>query len=183
MKITPRINNTKCRQCTTWLLLVTFFAVLAACAPVRPGNFQPPSLGERVLLRQRPTALVDITTGNKLELRPSKERSTLVLFWASWCPACRAEIPKLAPKLLELEKSAELRIVQVSLDHDPEDALAFVQYAGLSGPVLFDGARSLTKTLQVQSLPGARLLKPNGEWYEVQGRLSLATTAELALLR
>ena len=47
---------------------------------------------------------------------------TLVNFWASWCPPCRAE----HPKLLELAASG-LPIIGVNLKDDPDDAAAYLQ--------------------------------------------------------
>lgn len=49
---------------------------------------------------------------------------TLVNFWASWCPPCRAE----HPKLLELEAQG-MRIVGVNFKDQPEDALKYLSEA------------------------------------------------------
>ena len=47
---------------------------------------------------------------------------TLVNFWASWCPPCRAE----HPNLLALEAEG-IRIVGVNFRDDPEDAANYLR--------------------------------------------------------
>ncbi|MBT4567668.1 MAG: DsbE family thiol:disulfide interchange protein [Marinovum sp.] len=59
------------------------------------------------------------------EVVPEDLRSgevTLVNFWASWCPPCRAE----HPKLMELAGSG-LPIIGVNLKDDPDDAAAYLR--------------------------------------------------------
>lgn len=50
---------------------------------------------------------------------------SLVNFWASWCPPCRAE----HPKLLELAASG-IPIIGVDLKDDENDAVAYLNAAG-----------------------------------------------------
>lgn len=60
----------------------------------------------------------------------AKNKSTLVIFAAGWCPHCTAEIPKIADLYPEAHAKG-LEVVLVSLDENPED------FAGFAAPLPF----------------------------------------------
>jgi thiol-disulfide isomerase/thioredoxin len=61
-----------------------------------------------------PPASVD-TAALQARLEALRGRPTLLVFWATWCKPCVAEIPELVA--LHREAPAGLRVVAVSLDH------------------------------------------------------------------
>ena len=61
-------------------------------------------------------------------VRGPRERALLLVFWATWCEPCVAEIPALVA--LEARSAGALEIVAVSLDaflHAPDASLALVR--------------------------------------------------------
>jgi thiol-disulfide isomerase/thioredoxin len=64
---------------------------------------------------------------------------TLVNFWASWCPACRIELP-LLEQLHVAMADRGVRVVAISVDRDGREApVAFLRKLGIRRlPVFFD---------------------------------------------
>ena len=77
-----------------------------------------------------PLTLHDLD-GKALTLDGSRGKVTLVNFWATWCPPCRAEIPI----LIELQKKYEgqLRVLGLSVDDDsPANVKKFAASVGIN---------------------------------------------------
>ena len=132
-----------------WALIAGFLAIIVKngawvvrhreeLGPVAQGDAAPPiSL-----------ALLD---GGRYELRPGAV--TVIDFWASWCPPCRAELPVL-DKLAGRYKNEGANIVAVNveeLDARP-DVERFVRDAHLTLPIALDGAATSNR-FRVDSLP------------------------------
>jgi thiol-disulfide isomerase/thioredoxin len=83
------------------------------------------------------------------------ERPTLVHVWATWCPACRAELPA----LLALPTERAVDVVAIALDEERADVERFLD--GQAAPHVFlgDGAQ-VERALGVRSLPVTFLLTP-----------------------
>ena len=120
---------------------------------VEPGA---PS-GDHVTLRFfRNPAAVPALTLHDLDGRPVSSadwrgKVTIVNFWATWCPPCRAEIPDLVA--LQSKYGDRLRVIGISQDEGPvEDVKRFVSGYQMNYPVvmttpeleqIFTGIRAL----------------------------------------
>jgi thiol-disulfide isomerase/thioredoxin len=72
--------------------------------------------------------------GKPLSLDSSRGKVTIITFWATWCPPCRAEIPD----LIDLQKkyAGKLQILGLSVDDEaPANLKKFVQVMGINYPV------------------------------------------------
>ncbi len=59
-------------------------------------------------------------------------------FWASWCPYCRGEIPKLT-KLAQPDWQAKgVRVLAISIDEDPTVLEQFITTSNLPYPIVAD---------------------------------------------
>ncbi len=65
-----------------------------------------------------PSLVVVDETGNAQQLQREWTRPTLLVFWASWCKPCRAEIPHLKILYKELVEKTYMNIVSVSIDEN-----------------------------------------------------------------
>jgi peroxiredoxin len=88
-------------------------------------------------------------------------RNVLVVFWATWCPACKAEIPG----LIELRKQYtedELAILAIS-NESPEDLKAFVADQQINYSVASLGGGPLPAPFsEVSSIPTTFFIGPDG---------------------
>ena len=80
----------------------------------------------RVRFVKNPAAIPDLTMttldGRTITSQDLAGKVTIVNFWATWCPPCRAEIPDLV-KLQEQYKD-QLIVIGVSSDEGPVDAVS-----------------------------------------------------------
>ncbi len=104
--------------------------------------------------------------GNKVALSQYAGRGkyTLILFWASWCPSCREDIPYLVD-LYNKQKSDKFEIVGISFDRDETAWKEGISALKMTFPQMSDlrfwdsdGA----KTYAVRAIPHNVLLDKNG---------------------
>lgn len=93
----------------------------------------------------------------------SKSKSKLVLinFWATWCPACRMEIPSLI-KVRNSFSEKELSMLGVSLDYDPQMFVEFMKSSPFNYPVWL-AKEEVGNFFQVVSLPKTVIYRNTGE--------------------
>jgi len=66
----------------------------------------------------------------------SQERPQIILFWATWCPYCKALMPHLQSIRLEYGDALGLLAVSIRADGNPEE---FIANAGYDFTLLLDG--------------------------------------------
>lgn len=77
--------------------------------------------------------------GKEVSLSQFRGRKVVLLFWASWCPDCRAEIPALKA-LHAAAQPDKVAFVSVSFDRSFDTLCQFVEENYLPGVQLFDSA-------------------------------------------
>ena len=124
-----------------------------------------PSIPEGLELGQKfPTFTATDLAGNPLSVTGHRGHVTMIDFWATWCPPCRAEMPNVIATYNQYHAQG-FDIIGVSLDGD-RDALAnFIQAHGMAWPQYFDGLEwknKLADKYGVHSIPMDYLLDPHG---------------------
>jgi thiol-disulfide isomerase/thioredoxin len=138
-------------------------------APLRAGADFPP------------LALPRLDDNPAAEARPPG-RPALVVFWATWCPPCREEMPSLQ-RLSDAFGADRLAVVGVSVDDDANLAREFLLRHGIRFPILLDADREQSRRLQVPGFPTAVLVDGDGRIAAViVGGRDWATEASVAEL-
>jgi len=93
----------------------------------------------------------------------SSYRGSLVLlnFWATWCPACREEIPSME-KLYSTLKKKGFVIVAVDLSESRNVVRSFVTANKMTYPVLLDTAGSVGALYGARTLPTTYIIGRDG---------------------
>ena len=102
--------------------------------------------------------------GQPLSVAAHRGKVTLIDFWATWCPPCRAELPNVTA-IYRTYHAQGFDIIGVSLDDDRDALVNFTQARGMAWPQYFDGQgwdNKLAKKYGVQSIPMTYLLDRHG---------------------
>ncbi|MEL6690149.1 MAG: DsbE family thiol:disulfide interchange protein [Pseudomonadota bacterium] len=107
-----------------WLMLVPvlIFGALAGVFYVGMTTTDPSALRSALIGKAAPGLPQEHVAGTEALSDLTEGEVTLVNFWASWCPPCRAE----HPSLLALEAEG-IRIVGVNFRDDPVDAANYLR--------------------------------------------------------
>ena len=103
----------------------------------------------------------------------------LCLFSASWCPPCRAEMPRIAKTYAEtLKGDPDIELIHFSRDQDDEKALAWAKEHDVKFPVVKPkGGNPLD--LHSRGIPHLFIVKANGVLLEEGHPASLFTEEKL----
>jgi len=99
--------------------------------------------------------------GQARSLQAYQHRVVVLHFWATWCPHCRAEIPKLKT-IQQRWAIGEVAILAVSVDEDLAQLQQFVKTNQLRYPVIADVQRPdrLASLFQVSGIPTTYVIGP-----------------------
>jgi peroxiredoxin len=90
-------------------------------------------------------------------------KPTLVVFWASWCPVCQVELPKLHT-LFEKVKGRGLQVLAIGFADEEHKIRRYVQShsAIFDFPVLYDPQDAVAKRFGVVGTPTIYLINRSG---------------------
>ncbi len=120
--------------------------------------------------------LQDIS-GKSVELNQvlKQKKVTLVNFWATWCPPCRAEIPELI-SFYKKYKAKGVELLAVNLQENASDVRTFARNNGMDFPVLLDGSGRVGQLYQVMAIPTTFFLNSSGKIVsKIEGSTNMAT--------
>ena len=101
--------------------------------------------------------------GKKIKLEKVKADTTLLVFWASWCPHCKLQLPKLK-KYYNPADASHFQIIGISVDTNKKSVEKAVKEEGYSWPIIaklkgWDGP--IAKLYGVNATPTYVLLDKN----------------------
>jgi len=79
-----------------------------------------------------------------------QKQTTLLLFWATWCPYCKALMPHLQSMVLEYGDKVKVLAINIMEDGDP---LEFIESAGYDFTLLLNGD-DVADSYNVSGTPG-----------------------------
>ena len=92
----------------------------------------------------------------------NKKSPALLIFWASWCPSCVEEIPKLNE--FHQKFSAEgLEILAVNVQESRSDVKKFAAHHAIMYPILLDEEGEVANKFGLVGLPVAVFVAKGGE--------------------
>ncbi len=106
--------------------------------------------------RIAPDWTLTATNGESITLsKVAAKQPVIVLFWATWCPYCKAVMPHI--QSIRLEHGDAVRVLAVHFRDDDGDPVAFVENAGYDFTILPDGG-DVAKLNGVWGTPGILLI-------------------------
>ena len=98
--------------------------------------------------------------GETLGLEQIGPRPSVVVFWASWCGPCMAEVPEI--KKVAQSYGERVGILAINMGEDPRQVQTTVDGQGLDYPVALDLDQSLARRFRVGSIPLVLVLDAAG---------------------
>ena len=130
-----------------------------------------------------PSFTLSALDNRQLTLSDLRGKVVLVHFWATWCPPCVEEMPKLE-YLYRSYKGSGIEILAVSVDESPEAVAAFIQKNRITIPVLRDPDRKTAGRYGTFKFPETYVLDRQGTVrYKVIGPLDWTSAETLTALR
>ncbi len=83
-----------------------------------------------------PLAAVPLLDGGRFEPAQAEGRALVLYWWASWCPFSAQQSPEMQ-KLWAAQKTRGLRMLALSIDKTPQDAMAYLTRRGYSFPAVW----------------------------------------------
>ena len=147
-----------------WLCMGLIAGVLMSLAPIALAQ----KVGDAIAL---PT--LRLADGTRIDPASLRGQAVLVYVWASWCPFCARQTPYYQKLHEQLRASkSPMRLISVSIDKRPEDAVRYMNERGYTFPVSFD-VEAVTKAF------GTRPGLPRVYLIDRQGRLAVSQAGEL----
>lgn len=122
----------------------------------------------------KPLKIVSTTVAGKpLDLEKFKGKVVMIDFWATWCPPCMAELPKVVETYKKYHDEG-LELVGISPDHNRQEFVAWLkQHPEVAWPQLCAGIAAwhpLTKQFGVDSIPRVYLIDRAGNLRTMEAR-------------
>lgn len=128
---------------------------------------------EAMEIRTKPLELFFTSVdGRKVDMAELRGKVVLLDFWATWCPPCVAEAPKLVETYKKFHERG-LEIIGISLDQNREALEKFTKDNGMTWPQFFDGKgwdNEFAQRFKIQSVPTMWLFGRDGRLKDASAR-------------
>ena len=120
--------------------------------------------------------------GRAVDVSKMKGKVVLIDFWATWCPPCVDELPRVKAAYDQFHPKG-LEIVGVSLDREKESLTGFVAAHKMEWPEYFDGLEDNKFAVQcgIEGIPAMWLIDKKGNLRDINARSGLSAKVEKLL--
>ena len=113
-----------------------------------------------------PEFVLNDINGNTVKMSQFRGKTVVLVFWASWCPDCRAEVPALKEIQAKTDPN-KVVFVSISFDRTEEAWKKYVAENDLGGVQLFDAAgkkeSKVGDAYKVKWIPSQYVIGPDGK--------------------
>ena len=143
------MNNYKLNSISKVFVAIAAALILASCKP---------QAAEPTMDWQTPAFQLEDSSGLEIDYPADLTGPTVVLFWASWCPYCKALMPHL--QSIVDEYGGEIRVLALNFRED-EDPAEYIRNRGFDFR-LFPESDPVAQLWGVKTTPGLFLVDQTG---------------------
>lgn len=113
-----------------------------------------------------PDFTLETCHGKTINLADLRGQVVLVVFWATWCPHCRAEMPAIQ-QVYEGYRDQGFTVLAVDVGEREAQVAAFAGDRGLTFPILMDRDEQVASRYHVRAMPAIYFVDRAGVIQEV----------------
>jgi len=139
-----------------FIFLVIFLALLvfSACSKANEEKFNEKDMA--------PDFTLENLSGEQIVLSEVlKEKSAVLVFWATWCPYCRTEIPRMEE--FYLKNKGKVELISIDVGESKQKVQSFMQNKKASYPVVLDSDSEVAKLYSVLGVPTTVAIDKTGQ--------------------
>ena len=108
------------------------------------------------------TAPIPALAGDPIKVDDFTGKITLLNFWATWCPPCRAEMPSIE-RLYKQMDGTNFRIIAVNAGEHRSQVASFIEKNKYTFPIYLDESNRLSSIFAARGLPSTYLVNKEGK--------------------
>jgi peroxiredoxin len=109
-----------------------------------------------------PEFVMNDINGNTVKMSQFRGKTVVLIFWASWCPDCRAEVPALKELQAKTDPN-KVVFVSISSDRTVEAWKKYVAENDLKGVQLYRDKSKVSEDYHVKWIPSQYVIGPDGK--------------------
>ena len=109
-----------------------------------------------------PEFVLNDINGNAVKMSQFRGKTVVLIFWASWCPDCRAEVPALKELQAKTDPS-KVEFVSISSDRTVEAWKKYVAENEMGGVQLYKDKSKVSEDYHVKWIPSQYVIGPDGK--------------------
>lgn len=86
---------------------------------------------------------------------------TVINFWATWCPPCKAEMPEFEE--FYKENAGKIAFYAINIQESPERVKTFLKAGKYTMPILLDSNGEIARSYRVNAIPTTIIMDKNGK--------------------
>ncbi len=146
-----------------WLAALCVIGFTAVSVWAAQDTFENMGIVKPRVERNAPGFSLQDIHGNTVDLRDFRGKPILLNFWATWCEACKEELPSMQ-RLYETMKDQGVEVVAISIDRSNFDRIRkYVDQYNLTFPILLDPDQKVRKNYYIMGLPTTYLIDGEGK--------------------
>jgi peroxiredoxin len=149
--------NTVCK-----ILPGIFLALnLVGCSSEKPEREEKFDIRKQSIEEKAPAFVLKDLKGNDVKLSDYRGKIVLLVFGTTWCPYCRAEIPRLK-EIYSRYRGKGLEIVNIDIQESEEKVSSFTTKHKIPYKVLLDKTGGVARAYKVRGVPTKILVGKDG---------------------
>jgi len=157
---------------TTHFIATAAAAALAVVLALDSGPLraqagdEPPGAPDTTLTRvgqAAPQFEIPGLDGRPIRNTSLRGKVAVLVFWATWCPSCRAELPRIEKEVWAPYQSAGLAVLAISREEPVAAVRAFRAANHYTMPMAVDPSRFAYERFATEGIPRTYVLSPEGK--------------------
>jgi peroxiredoxin len=147
------------------LLMVSFCCMLLLFGGAVTAHGDADTAGHTKVGDKMPAISVQEISGSTFSLAREHGKVVVVNFWATWCPPCQVEMPRLEKEIWEKYKSRpDFAMVAIAREQSKETVAEFQKkHSAYTFPLAFDPHRAVYKLFADSGIPRTYVVGRDGK--------------------